>query len=734
MLGKLRKCRTRAPAGVAGRVSRIRTPSTPGLLIALLIGFAEWAVPPRMLAQQVIVPDHYATIQEAIDSGAHEILVRPGVYPERPVLRNLWSNSNDDVTLRGLVPSGASPDSLPVLAGLAFDNLIGGYTHTPSFTIAHLRFSGAVRNYFFSAPYSNPLNIIFSHCVLEAGIDDSEAHVGGQLEYAFRSCTIDGGAFGAISLLQPDRAYIDSCVVKDRVRFGRQSWSTFFIMTNSHVTSPAPSPGSIGVKVYAENGTYVRGTRFEGYEIPVQIAPYAGTGVELTGNTFVGPGRYAVDLGESSLQAYLRGNSIAGYDVGVRSEHTPNPNDGGVTLYSYDNRIVNCGTGILATGAGHIEVSRDTIASCGAGAILLANDTYGTPGVFATGNVILSCTGNGMSVWAEDARIDGNVVGRCGGNGIVATIGAKVWWEAIRLRRNTSFLNGGSGYSITFQGSDTPGVIDHNTGHGNGRYGLELTTSHSMAIGCNDWFTNTLGAVQGIAPSPTDFATDPLFCDLEQNDVRLAKDSPLADAAGCGLIGALGIGCGSTPVLVEHFTAWRSPDGGIVVGWRVSGEPTMPLHVERAGDARGPWAPVDGTPEFNGQLLTLVDRTVDPARDYWYRLIEGDLSAGGSALATTFVEAYTRGNGFGLEATRGNLGPGPFTIRFRAPRTATVELAIFDIQGRRIAELASGKWPAGVHELRWSGHDAHGRPQTGLHLVRYRYPGGQATQRLVLIR
>jgi hypothetical protein len=47
------------------------------------------------------------------------------------------------------------------------------------------------------------------------------------------------------------------------------------------------------------------------------------------------------------------------------------------------------------------------------------------------------------------------------------------------------------------------------------------------------------------------FSSDPYFCDLENGDLAIAEDSPCArDNSGeaCGLIGALGVGCASTPV------------------------------------------------------------------------------------------------------------------------------------------------------------------------------------------
>ena len=57
--------------------------------------------------------------------------------------------------------------------------------------------------------------------------------------------------------------------------------------------------------------------------------------------------------------------------------------------------------------------------------------------------------------------------------------------------------------------------------------------------------------------------------------------------------------------------------------------------------------------------------------------------------------------------------PNPFnpstTIRYALPERAQVDLAVYDIQGRLIRNLASGFREAGQHEAPWDGRDANGR-------------------------
>jgi hypothetical protein len=74
--------------------------------------------------------------------------------------------------------------------------------------------------------------------------------------------------------------------------------------------------------------------------------------------------------------------------------------------------------------------------------------------------------------------------------------------------------------------------------------------------------------------------------------------------------------------------------------------------------------------------------------------------------------------------------PNPFnprtTLRFELTAGATVELAVFDVSGRRIATLAAGHRATGRHEAVWQGRDDDGRSvPSGVYLARLRVDGPQ---------
>ncbi len=75
------------------------------------------------------------------------------------------------------------------------------------------------------------------------------------------------------------------------------------------------------------------------------------------------------------------------------------------------------------------------------------------------------------------------------------------------------------------------------------------------------------------------------------------------------------------------------------------------------------------------------------------------------------------------------------TIRFQLPRPTSIRLAIFDVQGREVAELAAGSKSAGAHEVRWNCRDASGASvSSGAYFIRLRTAENVRAQRLLVLR
>src|SRR5207249_1205306 len=144
-----------------------------------------------------------------------------------------------------------------------------------------------------------------------------------------------------------------------------------------------------------------------------------------------------------------------------------------------------------------------------------------------------------------------------------------------------------------------------------------------LELGCNDWFGNGLGAVAPGSKDTIDLTVDPMFCNVDSADVRLDSASPLwANSAACGQIGALGVGCGTTPTLVQRFTAGRVGDG-IRVVWEVAlGATASQIWLERSdGSSQGPWIRPATDNSIDNRAVVELDRSAATDRAYWYRLL-----------------------------------------------------------------------------------------------------------------
>ncbi len=83
--------------------------------------------------------------------------------------------------------------------------------------------------------------------------------------------------------------------------------------------------------------------------------------------------------------------------------------------------------------------------------------------------------------------------------------------------------------------------------------------------------------------------------------------------------------------------------------------------------------------------------------------------------------------------------PNPFnpvvTIPFVLSRSHRVELAVYDISGRRVAVLVDGTMPSGRHEASWRGVDVHGRQlPSGVYLTRLKAGVTVSTGKVTLVR
>jgi FlgD Ig-like domain len=82
-----------------------------------------------------------------------------------------------------------------------------------------------------------------------------------------------------------------------------------------------------------------------------------------------------------------------------------------------------------------------------------------------------------------------------------------------------------------------------------------------------------------------------------------------------------------------------------------------------------------------------------------------------------------------------NPSGGTVRLAFELVRSGPVELAVFDVNGREVAKVSHGTWPAGSHDVEWDGRDRSGRPvDGGIYFARLRGGEGSVLSRVVMLR
>ena len=162
-------------------------------------------------------------------------------------------------------------------------------------------------------------------------------------------------------------------------------------------------------------------------------------------------------------------------------------------------------------------------------------------------------------------------------------------------------------------------------------------------------------------------------------------------------------------------------------------------------------------PHGTGNLVAEVYSQGNPTDPYWHAVRFTGYDAGSPVIRSVVIDVqsdvdtrlFLDGLAFGpAQATTSAAGaaapppatlhpaaPNPFnprtTIRYDLPAAGHVELALFDLRGRLVRQLAAGERQAGAHAVLLDGGDL----ASGVYLVRLTGPGGLfATQRITLAR
>ncbi|MCK4592951.1 Ig-like domain-containing protein [bacterium] len=170
-------------------------------------------------------------------------------------------------------------------------------------------------------------------------------------------------------------------------------------------------------------------------------------------------------------------------------------------------------------------------------------------------------------------------------------------------------------------------------------------------------------------------------------------------------------------------------DEGAGVGWRLIGD--LPLWIKVLRSEEG------GSPEqlftlgLPGDALVYLDRGVEPGVGYSYWLETVDALGMSERFGPTdVVKVRPEALVFGIENPYPQPADDHVKLRYTLAEDGWVELAVYDLAGRRVATLVNGERTAGRHEVSW---DCSTVP-SGVYLYRLETSADSLIKRLVVSR
>ncbi|MGH7682325.1 MAG: FlgD immunoglobulin-like domain containing protein, partial [Candidatus Eiseniibacteriota bacterium] len=191
------------------------------------------------------------------------------------------------------------------------------------------------------------------------------------------------------------------------------------------------------------------------------------------------------------------------------------------------------------------------------------------------------------------------------------------------------------------------------------------------------------------------------------------------------------------PTAVTLVTVNAESDAsGIHISWYAPGDRIVSTSVYRRTEATD-WA-FAGHPQPNANhYIAYEDKDVTAGTRYGYRLLVRDAS-GAETAAETWVTA-TGVAGAPRVVTLAAARPNPFGARaqlaYGLPQGGKVRLAVFDVQGRRVATVVDRVEPAGWRSVVWDGRNSAGQlVASGTYFERLEVEGVVQIKKMVIAR
>jgi predicted outer membrane repeat protein len=399
------------------------------------------------------------------------------------------------------------------------------------------------------------------------------------------------------------------------------------------------------------------------------------------------------------------------------------------------------------------------IAVYGAGPLVIANNVITENSASWGGGISCINASSGIEITENIIARNGASQNPCGLGDMHGGMGGGIYCYGASpvIARNTIYANGAgndeadyaSGAGIFCAAGSSPQIHRniiannhvYNSQNAGGIYCVDSTSAPSALY--NDAYGNANANYGGTLADQNglngNFSLDPLFCGAENGDFNLHVLSPCLSGRhpggeDCGTIGALGSACESVATLLQGYSTSVS-SSAVTITWTLAqaGE-DLTCSVFRTEARNGEYIELPAAAiAREGLAFTLNDAGFDPGTAYRYRVDVSD-SEGRKVLFET-SRIVTPALPLGLSQNF----PNPFnpstTISYYLPEDSPVTLAVYDVSGRRIADLVGKTEKKGRYSVTWNGkEEAGGSVASGIYFYRLAAGNETVSRKMILMR
>jgi hypothetical protein len=364
-----------------------------------LLAWAAWMcgiVPSAALADSVVVPDQFTTVQSAIDSGADSVLIRPGTYPESLRI-------TEGVTLLGIGPQRPRLNALTIAKS---------YASLRVWTVGRIDFLDPVE---LATPHGSQVS--FFECVLAAGLRTLSGDPWDIMSFSLRDCLLEAPSRIAANGVEMEDDTLDTGIWLEchNTLALRRCWFRGGPGTAIELHNDGPLGGVIGDNRIEDYAVGVFANVTEGLVIEANAIAGCGTGIVLEGGHYGG--------------IIVRNNRIESCGTGITALVSE--------LYVFDNTVLRAAGHGMVLDADYepLVVERNVVGQCDGTGIVVR---LGANGASLRNNTVFGNGGSGFEIdnphWAS-VTVQANIAANNSGWGLVT-------WQSIALGCNDWFGNG----------------------------------------------------------------------------------------------------------------------------------------------------------------------------------------------------------------------------------------------------------------------------------------------------